>query len=266
MPERMPGRMKGAARLLIWTARRPGAGAGAARPAAVRHDAAHRGGHPRPVRHEPRSHVRLHAARLVRPRRRLRLRRLCLRLDAAAYRHAAPVRGVRRRVADRRHGHRRRLDVHLGDRRLLLDADPGLRPAALRHLLQMDLGDGRLGRAGGHSAHDRPVRLGGAVEQDRLLLSGARLPGRRVPRLPGAGALAVRRGAARHSRERGQDDGAGLQHPPLQDRRGRRRLRAGRAGRRPLRAVRRLRQYRAAVLAAVGPGADHGDRGRRRHA
>ena len=41
-------------------------------------------------------------------------------------------------------------------------------------------------------------------------------------------------------------------------------LRAGRTGRRPLRAVRRLRQYRAAVLAAVGPGADHGDRRRRR--
>ena len=61
----------------------------------------------------------------------------------------------------------------------------GLRPAALRHLLQMDLGDRRFGRAGGHSAHDRPVRLRGAVEQDRLLLSGARLPGRRVPRAAG---------------------------------------------------------------------------------
>ena len=80
------------------------------------------------------------------------------------------------------------------------------------------------------------------------------------------GALAVRRGAARHSRERSQDDGAGLQHPPLQDRRGGRLLRARRAGRRPLRAVRRLRQHRAAVLAAVGPGADHGDRRRRRNA
>ena len=63
--------------------------------------------------------------------------------------------------ADRHHRHRRRLDVHAGDRRLLLDADAGLRPAALRHLLQMDLGDGRLGRAGGHPAHDRPVRLRG---------------------------------------------------------------------------------------------------------
>ena len=78
-----------------------------------------------------------------------RLRRLCLRLDAAAHRHAALVRGVRGRAVDRRHGHRRRLDVHAGDRRLLLDADARLRPAALRHLVQMDLGDGRLGRAGG---------------------------------------------------------------------------------------------------------------------
>ena len=67
--------------------------------------------------------------------------------------HAAAVRGVRRRAADRRHRHRRRLDVHAGDRRLLLDADAGLRPAALRHLLQVDLGDRRLGRPGRHSAH-----------------------------------------------------------------------------------------------------------------
>ena len=43
-------------------------------------------------------------------------------------------------------------------------------------------------------------------------------------------------------------------------------LRARRTGRRALCAVRRLRQHRAAVLAAVGPGADHGDRRRRRDA
>src|SRR4051812_5354149 len=51
--------------------------------------------------------------------------------------------------------------------------------------------------------------------------------------------------------------------PPLQDRRGGGVLRARRTGRRPLRAVRRLRQHRAPVLAAVGPGAHHGDRRRR---
>ena len=84
--------------------------------------------------------------------------------------------------------------------------------------------------------------------------------------VPQARRLALRRGAARHPRERGQDARARLQHAPLQDRRRRHRLRARRAGRRALCAVRRLRQHRAAVLAAVGPGADHGDRRRLRHA
>ena len=41
-------------------------------------------------------------------------------------------------------------------------------------------------------------------------------------------------------------------------------LRARRPGRRAVCAVRRLRQHRAAVLAVVRPGADHGDRRRRR--
>ena len=45
-------------------------------PAAVRDDAADRGADPRPVRHEPRSDGRLHAADLVRPCRRLRIGRL----------------------------------------------------------------------------------------------------------------------------------------------------------------------------------------------
>ena len=53
---------------------------------------------------------------------------------------------------------------------------------------------------------------------------------------------------------------------PLQDRRGGDRLRAGRPCRRAIRAVRRLRQYRTAVLAVLGPGADHGDRRWHRHA
>ena len=69
------------------------------------------------------------------------------------HRHAAAVRGVARRAADRRRRDRRRLGVHAGDRRLVLDADARLRPAALCHRLQVDLGDRRLGRPGRHSAH-----------------------------------------------------------------------------------------------------------------
>ena len=77
--------------------------------------------------------------------------------------------------------------------------------------------------------------------------------------------LAVRRRAARHPRERGQDRLARLQHAALQDRGRRDFVRPGRPGRRAVCAVRRLRQHRAAVLAVVRPGADHGHRRRPGH-
>ena len=81
----------------------------------------------------------------------------------------------------------------------------------------------------------------------------------------GRWSLAIRRGAARHPRERGEDYLARLQHTPLQDRDGGDLVRIGRAGRSAVRAIRRLCQYRAAVLAVLRPGTDHGDRRWRRH-
>ena len=205
--------------------------------------------------------------RLVRPRRGLRLRRLCL----AAICCCTPACRCCSRcslagVADRRRGDRRRLGVHAGDRRLVLDADAGLRPAALRRRLQVDPVTGGSDGLAGIPRRPGPFGITRVHEQDRLLLSRARLPGRRVPVLPRR--WCARRSArccAASARTRPRR-GARLQHAPLQDRRGGDLLRARRPGRRALCAVRRLRQHRAAVLAAVGPGADHGDRRRRRHA
>ena len=51
-----------------------------------------------------------------------------------------------------------------------------------------------------------PFGFAALTQQGRLLLPGARLPARRLPAVLRPGALAVRRGAARHPRERGQDD------------------------------------------------------------
>ena len=91
---------------------------------------------------------------------------------------AAAVRRDPRRAADRHRRHRRRLGVHARDRRLVLDADAGVRPAPLRHRLQVDLGDGRLGRSRRHPATRGADGHHAADDQDRLLLLRARLPGR----------------------------------------------------------------------------------------
>ena len=72
-------------------------------------------------------------------------------------------------------------------------------------------------------------------EQARLLLPRARLPARLLSAVPRHRALAVRRGARGHSRERAQDHCARLQHARVQDHDGRARLRVRRAGRRALR-------------------------------
>ena len=62
-------------------------------------------------------------------------------------------------LADGGRRHRRGLGVHARNRRLVLDADARVRPAPLRHCLQMDVGDGRLGRSCRHS-RAAPVRWG----------------------------------------------------------------------------------------------------------
>ena len=204
---------------LLWLAA-VAAGAAPARPAALRDDAADRGADPRPVRHEPRPDGRLHAADLVRPCRGLRPRRLCVRLPAAAHRAcrcrsrcslAALFSGVVAIGVG--------LGVHAGDRRLVLHADAGLRATALRGGVQMDQRHRRVRRAGGHPAQSRARSASPCFTSKAgfyylvlaCLVGGVRL-------LPLAGALAVRRGAARHPRERGEDPVARLQHAPLQDR------------------------------------------------
>src|SRR5947208_41715 len=70
---------------------------------------------------------------------------------------------------------------------------------------------------GGYSAPAGSVRHGLVPGQDRLLLPGARVSPRLLSAVPRHRALALRHGARRHPRERGQDRCARLQHARLQD-------------------------------------------------
>ena len=205
-------------------------------------DAADRGADPRPVRHEPRPDGRLYAAAFVRPRRGLRARRLYLRQPAAAHRSfrwlfAVPL--ARRSAASSRSaspGCARCV------RRVVLHADAGVRATALRRGPSSGPVTGASdGLAASRAARARSASLcsHGKAGFYYLVLC---LPVGCVLFCRATGALAVRRGAARHPRERGEDAVARLQHAPLQDRRGGDLLRLRRAGRRALRAIRRLRQ------------------------
>ena len=139
--------------------------------------------------------VGLLPALFVRPRRRLRARRLFVRADphpraaAAAGRHPAGGRGHHRdRGADR-------LGLHALDRRVVRDADARLRAAPLCHAVPVPRRHRRLRRPGRHPAPCRAVRHRLVPGQARLLLSRARLPARLLPPVPRHRALAVRRGA-----------------------------------------------------------------------
>ncbi len=157
-------------------------------------------------------YTRLH---FVRPRRRLRVWRLCRRHTCCCTPACRCCSRFRSPASFSRHRRdRRRLGVHAGDRRVVLHADARLRATALRRRLQMDHAS-PAPPTGWPASRAAPARSASPVRdaQAASITSSLVVPARRLPVLPGAGALAVRRGAARHPRERGEDARARLQHP-----------------------------------------------------